>query len=52
MKLGQLLASALIGLLLCSRVAEAEIACKLRYDVRSYMQWYDFGSNLIFGLYR
>ena len=28
-----------------------EIKCKLRYDKRMYMEWYDFGSNIIYGMY-
>ena len=32
-------------------LANAEMICKLRYDVRNYMNWYNIGSNIIFALY-
>ena len=32
-------------------VARTEWKCKMRYDVRSYMTWFDFGSNMVYGLY-
>ena len=38
-------------LLLSSPFAQAEMRCKMRYDVRAYQAWYDFGSNMIYGLY-
>ena len=42
---------ALAVVLLSADVAQAEMKCKMRYDVRSYMTWYDFGSNIVLGLY-
>ena len=41
----------LCGLLLCSTVVQSMYNCALRYDKRAYMAWYDFGSNLIYGMY-
>ena len=46
-----MLSIALMGLLFCSNLIQAEIKCKLRYDVRNYMNWYDFASNIAFGMY-
>ena len=32
-------------------VTQATYTCALRYDKRAYSEWYDFGSNFIYGLY-
>ena len=38
-----------VGLL--AQMASAELRCKLRYDIRDYMDWYEFGGNIVLGLY-
>ena len=38
--------------LLFSQLVKSETPCKMRYDVRSYMTWFDFGSNLVYGMYQ
>ena len=46
-----LLKSIMLCLLMCSELVRSELKCKMRYDVRAYMTWFDFGSNFILGLY-
>ena len=41
----------LCGLILFSTFVQSIYKCSMRWDKRSYMAWYDFGSNLIYGLY-
>ena len=41
----------LLGLLFCITFVQAELKCKLRYDVRNYQNWYDFSSSFAYGLY-
>ena len=43
--------AALLGLLFCSSLVQAEIKCKLRYDIRNYYNWYNFASTIAYGLY-
>ena len=42
--------AALLASLIMSTVS-GEMKCKLRYDERVYMNWYDFGSNFVYGMY-
>ena len=46
----QIMGLALISLLFCTKLVQAEIQCKLRYDIRNYMNWYDFASNIAYGM--
>ena len=46
-----LVRSLMVCLLLCSELVRSELKCKMRYDIRSYMTWFDFGTNFIYGLY-
>ena len=40
-----------LGMLLCTRQVSSLYNCGLRYDVRAYQAWYDFGAYLVFGMY-
>ena len=37
-------------MLICAQV-KGEMRCKMRYDVRAYMTWFDFGAYFVYGLY-
>ncbi len=37
--------------MLSGLLVKAEMKCKLRYDVRNYMNWYNIGSNMVYALY-
>ena len=41
----------LLSLMLISAQVKGEMRCKMRYDVRAYMTWFDFGAYFIYGLY-
>ena len=46
----QLVTTALLASLIMTTVNGA-MRCKLRYEKRAYMDWYDFGANIIYGMY-
>ena len=45
----QVIVLALLCLIFTPNHVEAK--CELRYDVREYMAWYNFGANLFYGMY-
>ena len=38
-------------MMMSAEVAKGELKCQMRYDIRSYMTWFDFGASLALGLY-
>ena len=38
-------------LVLLAGVSNAFNRCQMRYDVRAYQKWYDFGAAFVYGLY-
>ena len=41
----------LVVMMMSADFANAELKCQMRYDIRSYMTWFDFGASVALGLY-
>ena len=41
----------LVVMMMSADFANAELKCQMRYDIRSYMTWFDFGASIALGLY-